>query len=52
MVIDFFEWKFNHRIVLFHGGIERLRDFLEIELAEALKQDNERLITGPTDTLF
>jgi len=44
MVIDFFEWKFNKRIVLFQGGVERLRSFLEMELADALRQDSERLI--------
>ena len=40
-VIDFFEWKFNHRIVLCTGGIDRLRDFLEMELAEAMRRDTE-----------
>ena len=44
MVIDFFEWKFNHRIVIFKGRLSQYREYLEMELAEALKKDSEDFI--------
>jgi len=48
MIIDFFEWKFNHRVVTITEPKDRRLEYLEMELAEALRRDNERLMTDPT----
>lgn len=51
VVLDFFEWKFNHRVVKFVSRKEQYRNYLEMELAEALRKDTEALDCPPTDAL-
>ena len=45
-VIDFFEWKYNHKIVPWENCVERLREYLDMELAEAMRKDFEDNFTG------
>ena len=50
VILDFFEYKYNGRVVATKGGIDRLKDFLEMELAEALAVSHpveEILIEAP-----
>ena len=44
VVLDFFEWKFNHRVVTIAEPQDRLEEYLEMEMLEALKSDTERNI--------
>ena len=53
IVLDFFEWKFNKRIVVVKrlGRYDRLKEYLEMELVELLRKDSENtIINNPTDT--
>lgn len=49
VVLDFFEWKYNHRVVVIKDMVNRYKDYLEIELLEVLKKDSERLMTDFTE---
>lgn len=49
-VVDFFEYKYNRRIVLVDSLENRYRDYLEMELAEALRNDTESFINDLVDT--
>lgn len=48
VVLDFFEWKFNHRIVMFKSRSDMYRNYLEMELAEALRKDTESITSHAT----
>lgn len=49
VIIDFFEYKYNHNLVVLKNVMDRYREYLEMELAEALRKDTEALDCPFTD---